>query len=142
MRYFLLCLAAFVLLAVPAFAGGTLGPTDVTVNVHVPKLCQFELTGLGGWDITPVLTCDGFTFAAGYDINWQTWANHAIKLNFVWGTAFNGSAYFTMGLPADIPAATGNHSGIATLTVAPIGNWWDTPQAVYTGIVTVTQIDG
>jgi hypothetical protein len=132
MRYFLLSLAAFLLLAIPAFAAND--HCDVTVTID--NQCYFDVTtgsldfAGGTWDATT-----GWSFTA-QDMNYNWWANYNATFTATWAPG-TWNAGLTLSI---VPGYEnlGPGSGSSALSVDVSGTA-DVPAGNYDGIITMTQ---
>jgi len=139
MRYFLLCLAAFVLLAVPAFANDWT-PTSVTVTVDITSICNYMMTGddidFTGGTWTPG---GGWTWLdSAIFFSWE--ANHACDLTaeFAAGTLWDDGLHLTIEGEADAHTETfGPGSGDEEWAVGLTGDY-DVAPDTYDGTITLT----
>jgi len=144
MRYFLLCLAAFVLLAVPAFA---VNQAQVDITVNVPKVCDFTVQEIALVFDLPN-TCWPVTDPKIYDqiLHFHVCCNTAGTLAYEWLPAANWPANLALTMPDFGPLAFGagycHYYADAGWTVRMTATWPVAPAEApngYTGKLMFTQ---
>jgi len=105
MRYLFICLAAFMLFAIPALALPAPTVQDVTVTVNVPYIAEFTASNPAAFEFLAVCGPQEIEHSIGYHIN--TNMNGHVTAGFVGGATWNPNLTFYLydGAVWQLPAA-------------------------------------